>query len=68
MKWKVYTDGSFNNKAQTVGWAYILIDEYGTEYKEQGIEKVYVLIETDVISKGERWRDNIVEKAKEANK
>lgn len=43
-------------------------DEVANYIDTKGIEKVYVLIETDVISKGERWRDNIVEKAKEANK
>ena len=36
MKWKIYTDGSFNNNTQRVGWAYILIDEYGGEYQKQG--------------------------------
>lgn len=34
----------------------------------KGIERVYVLIETDVISKGERERDAIVAKAKEESK
>lgn len=43
-------------------------DEVANYIDTKDIEKVYVLIETDVISKGERWRDNIVEKAKEANK
>lgn len=37
MKWKVYTDGSFNSKAQTVGWAYILVNEHGRIcHEEQG--------------------------------
>lgn len=34
----------------------------------KGIEKVYVLFETDFLSKGNKWRDAIVEKAKEENK
>lgn len=37
MKLKVYTDGSFNSKSQTVGWAYILVNEYGRIcHEEQG--------------------------------
>ena len=43
-------------------------DEVANYVDTEGIEKVYVLIETDVISKGTKWRDDIVEKAKEANK
>lgn len=43
-------------------------DEIPNYVDTEGIERVYVLIETDVISKGEKERDAIVAKAKEENK
>ena len=43
-------------------------DEIPQYVDTNGIDRVYVLIETDVISKGEKERDAIVAKAKEESK
>ena len=45
MTYNVYTDGSFNNKTQEVGWAYIIIDEYNNKYYGKGSS-----IEPDIVS------------------
>lgn len=36
MIYNVYTDGSFNNVTQEVGWAYIIIDKYDDKYYGKG--------------------------------
>ena len=43
-------------------------DEVPNYVDKEGIEKVYVLFETDFLSKGNKWRDDIVAKAKEEEK